>query len=413
MVTKYLPERIQYSLLVILLLLLGIYFLWQVIPSIDGGMYDFNLYVRVGEELRAGGSPYKLQPIEGQSNHIWYPLIFVIVFAPLTLIPVSAANYLWFLFSLVCLIAGSILTYELVRKEGEKVGTGKFVLLLIITFLFYPVWTNAKLGQTNSIFYFLVMASLLLIKFNRPIIAGALIAIAATIKFIPLIILFYALTRRQYIFVIIGTGVFILFQIVPAFWYPEIVTDYWQRVVPLASSHAPTGNISLVNLSQTILGLERGFLLGIVTSLSIVAVLVPIVLGLNKPYMELHQISLLIIATAIVGPLVEIHHLVWLILPLWFSLTQLIRQRRWYGIVIWFGAFLLLSQPFRLARVIERLTPIELPSGTLQGGVIMMVGVIILYALMLAVTLNSSPVPLPPQRVIVEADEEIYPLESR
>lgn len=407
MITKNLSERSRNFLLAFLLLLLGTYFLWQVIPSIRGGMFDFNVYILAGEELRAGGSPYELQPTEGHPNQIFYPLIFVIVFAPLTLIPVSIAGYLWFTFSLVCLIAGSFFTYELVRKEGEKFSLNALSLLLIITFLFYPVWSNAKLGQTNSIFFCLVMISLLMVKRGRPTIAGVVIAIAAAIKFIPLIILFYAFTRRQFRYVFVGAGIFLLFQVIPAIWYPEIIVDYWQRTVPLASSHGTSINISLVNLVEVIFGSERSYLLWFMRTISVLAVLIPIVIRFNVPYMELHQISLLIVAMAIMGPLVEIHHLVWLILPLWLLLKDLLRERRWYGLGLWLMAFLLMSQPFRLARLIERLTSIELPPDTLQGGVIMMSGVLMLYVLMLVVTISSSPVPLPKREAIVKTDEGI------
>jgi hypothetical protein len=99
-------------------------------------------------------------------------------------------------------------------------------------------------------------------------------------------------------------------------------------------------------------------------------------------------LALLIVATAIAAPVVEHHHMVWLLLPIWIVVCALSRQAGLAWLILLGLTGVLLSQPYRLVRVIDGLVPFALPE-ELWGRVALELGAVLLYVVVLLFMLES------------------------
>lgn len=365
-----------------------VYFLWSTLPVLHDGMFDFSAYLRAGHAVLVGLNPYFINLQPGQAAFL-YPPVVAIAMAPIALAPVSIASALWYFFSLACLVLGCALTCVVENESREIDIVTEVAATTAISLLFYPVWTNAKLGQINSLTFLLAVGSLYSLQKRRPVLAGLLIGLASSIKLIPLIILVYAVLARQRTYVLVGGSVFLFLQALPTLWFPGLVSDYWLIVAPSTASSHPE-SISLVNLIRTVTQINDGPLLWLGVVLAVTSLSIPLVRGAHGGTFSILDIAMLLTATAIFGPLVESHHLVWLILPLWILAQEFVRSRNVLGLCCWLIAFVMLSQPFRVARALEHYMSFTLPPETLQGGVVLQSGTVCLYLMLLAVAFVRS-----------------------
>lgn len=383
-------KHIFFQLAVLILFLVAlIYFLASTLPVLRIGMYDFEIYLRAGNAVANKQNPYNISLQPGQAPFL-YPLALAYVFVPLASLPLETANAVWFSLCLISLVGGYLFIFEVIQRDENSNPVIGLAILLMIGFLFYPVWTNAKLGQINSIVFFLVAGSLRAAKGEHPVRAGALLGLACAIKLIPLVILLYVISRRQIKFGVTACIVFIVIQLLPAIWFPEIVMEYWRSIMPSISRENVAINISLVNLIRVTSGLENGLLVSVAAVLSGLALIVPFVKSIFAPYIDKNEIALLITGTAIFGPIVENHHLVWLIFPMWLLLNNFAQTNNRKGGLLWMAIFALFSQPFRVARLVEQIFSIQLPQDALQGGVILALGSMTLYVCLLLGLLTTK-----------------------
>jgi hypothetical protein len=89
---------------------------------------------------------------------------------------------------------------------------------------------------------------------------------------------------------------------------------------------------------------------------------------------------------------VENHHLLWLLLPIWILLTAFIKQRNVAGVFALAGIFVLLSQPFRIARLLVAVVPTN-QSSEFVGGAVLELGGLLLCLLFLAVMIGQRFMP--------------------
>ena len=70
---------------------------------------------------------------------------------------------------------------------------------MIFVFMnFTPLFLDYLLGQCNGILFFFITAGLYFYREEKPVYAGVFIAVASSIKVIPLLLLFYMLWKRQF-----------------------------------------------------------------------------------------------------------------------------------------------------------------------------------------------------------------------
>lgn len=162
---------------------------WASRFALDYGVYwDASKVV-----LQHGGVPYGED--SGLSWPMWYryPPLLLLLFAPLTLLPLQAGAFLWALGKCMAVV-------ELVRSLAERLsGVWEVELWLPAAAVAVPYWAM-ELRYGNAQFYvFALTATALLWAHSKPRLAGVLLGSAIAIKVWPLFfvpLLFLKSARR-------------------------------------------------------------------------------------------------------------------------------------------------------------------------------------------------------------------------
>jgi alpha-1,2-mannosyltransferase len=142
----------------------------------------------------------------------------LLVFAPFTLVPRPAAQFLWACFKLPFVIGVLLLALALARRSGVQVSG--WSLALLGAAWWFPVMVDLQQGQVNFLALLPLVAALVVVQNDTPgaqLGAGALIGLATVMKVTPIVFVVYFLWRRRWL---VGggaaAGLFAGFVVVPA-----------------------------------------------------------------------------------------------------------------------------------------------------------------------------------------------------
>lgn len=365
-------------------LLLGTgYFFYSTLPIPQEGLHDLNAYLRAGNAVLSGGNPYV--PIFPTFQ---YPPAVAIAFAPLATLDFQSANLVWYWLNLALIVVACAGLVLLVGDARGLAFLTQWVIVLCIAFALLPVWTNAKLGQVSGFTFTLYVYSLVLLKARLPKSGGILLGIVASVKLVPLIFIAHALWKREYRYGLAALGAFVAIQIIPLAIYPDFFHIFWFEKMPTISGNEATVNIALDNLA---LALSNGMTLfgWFGRGVALIALALPFLLLVKQKGIAAVEVALLCMATNLFGPVVQNHYLVWTLLPGWIALRCLVEMRSVIGLAAMGVMGLLYSQPFRMARAIERFTAFRFPPESLQGGTLLTLGTLIGYIILLTIVLTK------------------------
>lgn len=184
-------------------LLCGIYYARR--SSADPQAYgnDFNVYYFAASEIISGRDPYQ-NSLGAWTPYLYLPLLAELL-APLALLPVRAAAFLWYLMNLSSLIVAAVLVVKLAEMQSEEGRGGArfsssgrtFILVASIAVVARFILDNLQLGQVNIIVTMLAAAHVYLYARGRKLSAGLVLALAASFKITPLIFVFYHAARGR------------------------------------------------------------------------------------------------------------------------------------------------------------------------------------------------------------------------
>src|SRR5262245_13368064 len=110
-----LAKRLWIVALAVLALGAGFYFARRSGSDYTSYSNDFNVYYFAAREIIGGRDPYTNSL--GPSTTYLYPPLLAQTLAPLALLPLSVAAYLWFLVSAASLVAAAIMSAKLATAE--------------------------------------------------------------------------------------------------------------------------------------------------------------------------------------------------------------------------------------------------------------------------------------------------------
>lgn len=154
---------------------------------------DFGTIHRGSAALFAGADPYA-----ATDNGYFYPPLLAFLFGPLALLPPAGASLLFFTLKFVLLVWTLAACDRLVG--GRRFADGRRVLFLLgLVFVASRFWVaDMRYGNTNVLIMFLVVASILWDREDRPRAAGLALALAFSIKIVPaLLCLHFLITGRR------------------------------------------------------------------------------------------------------------------------------------------------------------------------------------------------------------------------
>lgn len=193
----------------------------------DQGFVDLNVYRAGGLLWRTGQPLYDGQfprILVDQTLVFTYPPLSAMLFAPVSLLTMTAAKVLLTVLS----IAAIAVTVAIVGRERALSVTAILALGAVVV-VFEPFRQNFVFGQVNTILMALVVADCLLPRTWWP--RGMLVGLAAAIKLTPAVFVLYFVARRQWreavVSVVSGVG----FAGLVALLDPHDSARYWTHTL--------------------------------------------------------------------------------------------------------------------------------------------------------------------------------------
>lgn len=148
----------------------------------------------------------------GWPMHYRYPPLFLLLFTPFAMLPLAWGAAVW-----VVLKVGVLVLLLRAMKNGA-VGSPR--LAPLFTFLFIAPYIIEEFRYGNAQFFvFALAAAALLIARNRPILSGASLALAISIKVWPLFFLPYLVARQNWKVVWYALCFVVVLTLLPAFYF--------------------------------------------------------------------------------------------------------------------------------------------------------------------------------------------------
>lgn len=198
------------ALLAVLVLVSGFYFAGR--SGNDPLIYsnDFNVFYHAAREALAGRDPYQ-SSLAGWTPYL-YPPLLALLLTPLALLPLPVAAYVWFLINAASTIAAAWMSARFARDGGQlsEVSADPDDVVSLRGLLLTPliavgsvaivarfVLDNFSLGQVNPLVAALAAGHVYLYSRNKKTASALMLAIAASIKLTPLVLIGYHIARRR------------------------------------------------------------------------------------------------------------------------------------------------------------------------------------------------------------------------
>lgn len=157
-----------------------------------------------------------------------HPPLAVLLVAPLTLLPFSAAALIWTLGGAALLLATA---WRIIDELGLPLRGPWRAIALLLLLSWYPVWLHMHLGQWTIPLLALLVGAWICLRRGRDGLAGVLIGLAALIKLYPLLLFGYALWRGRWRMAAAGAATVALLVLAQAALAPRHYVEFVAEVV--------------------------------------------------------------------------------------------------------------------------------------------------------------------------------------
>jgi Glycosyltransferase family 87 len=175
---------------------------------------DFRVYYYGARGVFEGTRPvYGPASGIGWPMHYRYPPLFLLLFAPLAVLPLGLSAAIWVAAKIAVLVV-------LVRAFKARVPKSATAPSILISILFIGPYLIEEFRYGNAQFFVLALtiAGLLSIP-RRPVLAGASLALAISIKVWPVFFLPYLAIRRDFRPVLYAIGFVVVSAFLPAIYF--------------------------------------------------------------------------------------------------------------------------------------------------------------------------------------------------
>jgi len=321
---------------------------------------DFSSYILSSQALLKNTNPY----LTGSPFQYIYPLSFAFILIPFTFIPEVIAQNLWYILNLLFLFIIIKGLFDRIKiRDSQSIYL--FVLILLVIIL-NVVQNNLRNGQVNIFILLLCTLFLSYYEKRKIYLSSLLLALAISIKMIPLIIVGFCLVKKDFKTVLLTLGFTVLFILVPFILVGDNLFDYYgyyfnlatQNVLSTESSSSTNQGMffNLVGLVNFIFPeIKAGIWLYLANGLIVFLLLYFVQKYFTKRASDrgLELIFYLyVLSTLLISPMSETHHLIFLL-----PVIQLIMVEFWINYSKknfndWILSFLIVA-PFFLAKSIH------------------------------------------------------------
>jgi hypothetical protein len=297
---------------------------------------DFTSFLMSSEAFWHNRNPYNT----GSIFSFIYPLFLNVVLFPLILIPYSVSGIIWFIVNMLCLFYSVKLLLKFINPEYSL----RFILVAFS--LAFIVWINVIQnnfvnGQINTVIIYFYILFFLFYLSKKYFLSALFLSMAVSIKLTPAILIIYLLFERRYAMVLMISGFTIIFIFfIPMLFTGPVVKEYYLYYIEyhlsgIMNSDLP-GSIPSTYSIYRILCLFLGGVNKIMVFLiSSIMVLIPVITfqvrtnHVCSKIRDLSVFSLYLLASLLISPMSETHHLILLIPVNIFIINNLIFPLKW------------------------------------------------------------------------------------
>jgi hypothetical protein len=177
---------------------------------------DFRVYYYGARGVFEGTRPvYGVTSGLGWPMHYRYPPLFLLIFAPFVMLPISWGAAVWLLLKVVVLVG--LLKVALERGLKPE-GTSRHSALIALLFIAPYLVEEFRYGNAQFFIFALSAVALLLVN-ERPILSAASLALGISVKVWPLFLLPYLALRRNWTAVSYTVVFVALFAMLPGLYF--------------------------------------------------------------------------------------------------------------------------------------------------------------------------------------------------
>lgn len=265
-------------------------------------LQDFTYYYTATKLFLTGHNPYITFP----PNSFIYPPSSLLFLSPLSFIPLEIARPIWTGISLLSLY----LSFHFLIKS--KIS--RIIAFVICILFFFPTKFTLGMGQINHFVLLGYVLTYHLCIQKKDLLSGLILGITASLKFVPILFIFYFLFYRRFQIVFVAVVSFLLLNLLPIIFYPPLLHTY----ISIFNSYS---NIAFSYYNQSLSGALYPY--SLLRFLSSIFILFFTLKKLLKLPLSLHSFSLFLTTMILLSPVSWQHHLVWLIPPIIFGLSKL------------------------------------------------------------------------------------------
>ena len=178
---------------------------------------DWGVYYRAGLAMRLHRPLYTLD--HGPLLTFKNPPVVALLIAPLTTLGVAWARWAWLVGDLVCLVLIYALACRVVFKSDDPPELRAVLIGGAVVLTLHYVLDELFAGTTSPLYLLMTVAAFVWAKEDKPVPAGAALAIAVCLKLVPLAFLpWLLLCRRPWRSVSSFGAVLALLMLLPAIW---------------------------------------------------------------------------------------------------------------------------------------------------------------------------------------------------
>lgn len=180
----------------------GAVVIWA-LRNMDGS--DYHAYHAAAQAMLAGGEPWA-------TGGYLYPLPFLLLVAPLTVLPLEAASFVWVLAQGALFVPTVWLLWRCVAPERRLVAAVGVPLLVVAR----PVEDTLAHGNANLLVLFLLLVALTGLVRHRPGLGGGALAVAVAAKATPAALLPALVLARRWRALAVSLGMLGFLAALPA-----------------------------------------------------------------------------------------------------------------------------------------------------------------------------------------------------
>ncbi|MDQ4123604.1 MAG: DUF2029 domain-containing protein [Acidobacteriota bacterium] len=179
-----------------------------------------------------------------------YTPFFLFLVFPFSLLPYEEAEFLWLWINIVAFVPATIAIkrgFEITKENPQRLNLILFLSFLFCAKFFFPLVKNLNV---HFLILCMVFGAFYLLLKQRKLIAASLMALAISIKIVPVLTLPYFALKKQWLFLSATVVLTVVFNLLPAFYLGadlnfKLLNDWYNHVLVNTEFHELNGPINL------------------------------------------------------------------------------------------------------------------------------------------------------------------------